>query len=111
MPINTPINTIIKQIESEFDDIYRITTENGLILDISENKKPDIGSRIEYYINDTPKNLDNNYVIMNGIFFETNSIGIIVSFGGLLGNIPMTETAKNNISNHSNVCLIYKLIS
>ncbi len=95
--------SVIKQIDCEFDDIYRITAENGLVLDISEIKKPTIGSRIEYYIDD---NIDcgPTYTIMNGIFFGVNAHGILVSFGGLLGNIPVSsEKIKENVT------LIYRI--
>jgi len=107
--MSIPIVTTIKQIDSEFDDIYRITTENGLILDISEIKKPTIGSTIEYYINDN-KDHGNDYTIMNGIFFGENTNSVFVSFGGLLGNIPVNETIKKSIINNpNNVSLSYKL--
>ena len=98
--------SVIKQVESEFDDIYRITTENGLILDIPENKKPVIGSSIEYHINDDKNN--SGYTIMNGIVYNIHNTGILVSFGGLLGNIPLDETIKKTIK--ENISLSYKLI-
>lgn len=96
----------IKQIESEFDDVYRITAENGLVLDIPENNKPVIGSKIKYSI-DTKED-SHEYTIMNGIVFNTNNTGVYVSFGGLLGNIPLDDKMKKNIKN--NLCLSYKLI-
>ena len=101
--------TTIKQVDSEFDDIYRITTENGLVLDISENKKPSIGSSLEYYINDS-KDHGSAYTIMNGIPFGAGPTGVFVSFGGLLGNIPLDETTKKTIMNSSNVSLTYRLL-
>lgn len=98
--------TVIRKVESEFDDIYRITTENGLVLDIPETKKPTVGSMIEYHVN-TNKTYDSKeYTIMNGILFGSNEIGILVSFGGLLGNIPSKKESK--VQEH--VMLVYKLI-
>ena len=89
--------TKIKEVESEFDGIYRITCENGLILDIPEDKKPLIGSRFEYKINATN---DPIYftTMMNGIIFDVSDTNILVSFGGLLGNIPLIEASLGNIS-------------
>ncbi len=98
--------TTIKQIESEFDDIYRITAENGLILDISEYKKPVIGSTIEYYINEEKNNSE--YTIMNGTVFVIQKKNILVSFGGLLGTIPLDESIIKSIDN--NIILSYKLL-
>jgi hypothetical protein len=105
------ITTKIKQINSEFDDIYRITTENGLILDISEVKKPEIDSIIKYYINNNDYNNYNDYkgyTIMNGIVYNIHDNGILVSFGGLLGNIPLDEKIKNELSLNS-ITIVYCL--
>jgi hypothetical protein len=109
--------TKIKQIESEFDDIYRITCENGLILDISESSKPVIGSSIEYFINLESESLKNRgynintdgYTIMNGIIYNNNTIGVLVSFGGLLGNIPNDLLIKNLLTD--TISIIYRLQS
>jgi hypothetical protein len=101
--------TTIKQVDSEFDDIYRITTENGLILDIPEIKPPSIGSNIEYYINDVTDR-GNDYTVMNGIFFVENTNSVLVSFGGLLANIPVDETTKKTIIANPSVSLTYKLL-
>ena len=100
----TNFTSIIKQVETEFDNIYRITAENGLVLDISENKKPNIGSKIEYYINNST--IETVYTIMNGIIFNKHDTGILVSFGGLLANIPIhsSEIKTEYIS------LSYKII-
>lgn len=83
----------IKQVESEFENIYRITAENGLILDIPETDKPVIGSSIEYSFLETETEFNGEaggpgYTIMNGILYSINNETILVSFGGLLGNIP-----------------------
>ena len=96
----------IKQVESEFDDIYRITATNGLVLDILESEKPKIGSNILYYIN-PDKDYGPEYTIMNGIIYMINNKSILVSFGGLLGNIPLDESTKKTIK--ENVLLTYKL--
>jgi len=87
--------TIIK-VQSEFDDIYRITTENGLVLDISEKKSPAIGSSFEYYLDNEDKE-DKNYITMNGQIFGITENGILVSFGGLLGNIPCNDKDKDKL--------------
>jgi len=116
-----PIYATIIQVESEFDNIYRITAENGLILDIPEKKQPPIGSVIEYII-DINDIIDtkhvSGYTIMNGIIFKTNTSEIIVSFGGLLANIPLDETLKRIIKNQTiknqtiknQLSLTYKII-
>src|SRR4029078_6155622 len=98
--------SVIKQVESEFDDVYRITTENGLVLDVPETKKPVIGSKIEYRINMDIDILNSDYTIMNGIVFNKNNTGIIVSFGGLLGTIPLVDEKKVI---KEEVCLSFKL--
>ena len=102
----------IKQVDSEFDDIYRITTENGLILDIFQNNKPIIGSIILYYIlhekdyiNHSEYINSSEYTIMNGNIFNISAASILVSFGGLLGDIPFTD--KTNLT--ENITLIYKI--
>ena len=94
------IITKIKEVKSDFDDVYRITTENGLILDVLEKKPPIIGSSIEYFISDSPIEYNNykEYTIMNGILFNNHESGIFVSFGGLLGNIPVDLKTKNILS-------------
>lgn len=104
------IITVIKKVESEFEDIYRITAENGLILDVSEIIKPKIGTIIEYSVNtNSTENIDyknySEYCIMNGILYNIHNTGILVSFGGLLGNIPLEE--KNNLS--ENIEFFYRL--
>jgi hypothetical protein len=99
--------SVIKHVESEFDNIYRITTENGLILDIPETKKPEIGTKIEYRINIDITDLDHNYITMNGTVFSTNNVGVLISFGGLLGTIPLNEIGKKTIKEE--VCLSYTL--
>jgi hypothetical protein len=100
------IVTKIKQVKSEFDDIYRITTENGLILDIFESNAPKIDSEIEYCITNCTTN-DKDFTIMNGIIYGTNDTGIYVSFGGLLANIPLDEKNKKSLSNA--ITIIYRL--
>jgi hypothetical protein len=93
------IKTIIKQVDSEFDDIYRITTDNGLILDISENEAPIIGSIIEYTINNPEYSIGPKHTIMNGTIFSTTKDTTIVSFGGLMGTIPsISKYGSNEIS-------------
>ncbi len=103
--MTTSTTSVIKHIESEFDDVYRITTENGLILDIFETNAPEIGTKIEYRINDAKSD---NYVIMNGIVFNSNDVGILVSFGGLLGTIPMDDDTKKSLKEE--ISLSYNLI-
>lgn len=97
--------TTIKYIESEFDDIYRITTENGLILDICEGSKPEINTHIEYHIENNLDKIKEGYTIMNGIIFSKENNSIFVSFGGLLGNIPVDE----NINLNDEITLSYRL--
>jgi hypothetical protein len=108
--MSTFVSTI-KHVESEFNDIYRITTENGLILDIPETKMPEIGTEISYQISSDHSSdhgfLNSDYTIMNGTVFNTNNVGILVSFGGLLGTIPMDESARKLVKEEISLC--YKL--
>lgn len=99
--------TVIRKVESEFDDIYRITTENGLVLDIPETKKPQIESMFEYHINQTDKYDNKEYTIMHGIFFNSGPNNIFVSFGGLLASIPITDTHKSGLGEQ--ISLAYKI--
>lgn len=103
MPIS-----IIKQVESEFDGIYRITTENGLILDVSEKTKPKIDSSIEYCLENVGTK---DHVIMNGTFFDVSLTGIFVSFGGLMGNIPFLPKDKQKLNLMKDIRLSYKIIN
>lgn len=85
--------TKIIKIESEFDDVYRITTEDGIIVDIPEKITPKIGQQIEYYGTDSkfPATRLSDFTIMYGNQMNTildDENYIIVSFGGLLGKFP-----------------------
>ncbi len=102
---STQIIKIDLELESEFNNIYRITTENGLILDIYESKKPELLSIIEYSIN---KEIDATNVTMNGIIYEFDSTSIYVSFGGLLGKIPR-DTINSFNSDNFTISISYKL--
>jgi hypothetical protein len=76
--------------ETDFNNIYRITSEDGLILDIYETTKPLVNQQFKYKIysdNDSDK-MNTDCTIMNGIVFEKNEDFINVSFGGLLSKIP-----------------------
>jgi len=95
----------IISIESEFDNIYRITTNDGLILDIFEHVKPIIGGEIEYNFGKNIVDIPSNFNIMNGIVYNVSPGKILVSFGGLLGSIPVTDF----FSKDEEITLIYKL--
>lgn len=101
----------IVKVESTFENVYRITTENGIILDIPEKDRPNVGTSIEYAVGHT---LDNS-TIMNGFVFHTNGKYIYVSFGGLLGSIPIKIFPNCTSSAHSaqlqEFTLSYKLIN
>jgi len=90
---NKFITTIVTKVTSEFENTYRITTENGLILDIYDIVAPKIGSKFIYRtaLNYTDTNYDDDYIIMNGTTFKKN----IVSFGGFLGFIPTLEDVED----------------
>lgn len=96
----------ITNIESNFENIYRITTENGLIIDIFEDNINN--SKIEYIVeNDINTAYSNTeYTIMNGIIYERNNNVIYVSFGGLLASIPLCD----GINFENNIIFKYKLI-
>lgn len=89
--------TKIIKVEYEFDKIYRITTENNIVLDIYEPfEKPKINDIFEYCfgnnIDNHPKEIDetnNEYTVMNGTVVEDNSTCTTISFGGFLGTIPL----------------------
>jgi len=98
----TNIISRINLVESQFDNIYIITTDNGLIIDLFEFEKPIIGSTIEY--NTDNVTLD-NCTSMNGSVFYVEKKGINVTFGGLLGYIPVNKIILNN----SNIKFVYKL--
>ena len=72
----------ITKVESEFDDVYRITTDNGLILDIFEKTKPVVGQKIEYSLG------QGQGTTMNGIVFAKTGNSVNASFGGFLASIP-----------------------
>jgi len=99
--------TTVKQVECEFDDIYRITCENGLVLDISEDSAPKVGSEIEYSVYSIPSAVSTGFTLMNGILFQTSPVNILVSFGGLLGDIPVTEQLKATLT--ESVSVVYCL--
>lgn len=101
----------IVSLHSEFENIYRITTEHGLIIDIfvtDNDVIPAIGLELRYCIN-TCNNRDNNrdnnsnngdnnsaVTVMNGIIYEIehDSRTIYVSFGGLLAKIPSVQSVQ-----------------
>ncbi len=85
---------LITNVESEFDNIYRITTDSGIWIDIFEFDKPQIGSKIEIHgiganSDDTNSN-SKCYTKMNGIVYHVSKDGFYVSFGGLLGYFPLS---------------------
>lgn len=95
----TVYSSEIKHVSSEFEGVYRIKTLEGLILDIPEETQPKIGSHIQYSI---VKNSDFP-TTLNGIVFGDSENGTLVSFGGLLGHIPL-KIKEEEIS------LSYKLV-
>lgn len=77
--------TKIIKVESTFDSIYRITTEDGLVLDVMTEEPPRMESMFEYTVND-PRTDDG--VIMNGTVYIKGESKTYVSFGGLICIIP-----------------------
>ncbi len=100
------ISSRIIKVETYFENIYRISTENGLILDIFESEAPDETTFIEYSVVINEKINDLHKTIMNGTVFHTQNNCINVSFGGLLGNIPYNNFPKDQTT----VTLIYELL-
>jgi len=93
--------SVITKVESEFDDVYRITTKDGLIIDIYEEKRPEIGTIFEYEINAN----NNSSTIMNGIVFSSSSNDTIqASFGGFLATVPACS-----LSVGSPITIVYNL--
>lgn len=77
----------IINVSSEFENVYRIETENGLILDIFEENAPKIGHIFNYTLE-----LNNTYpCIMNGVVFGVQGNNSLVSFGGFLGSVPSIQ--------------------
>jgi hypothetical protein len=84
----TNIKSKIMEISNVFKNIYRITLENKMVVDIYENISPSIGSLFSYEIFN--KINDNKYIgtEMSGHIYKTTQQETYVSFGGLLSKIP-----------------------
>jgi hypothetical protein len=82
---------IITEVESEFNGIYRVKTNNGMIIDLMENNKPNLGSKLEYSLffdGNNYSTIPKQHTVMNGIIYRKNHSCVYVSFGGLLSVIP-----------------------
>ena len=95
-------STNITNVSSLFLNIYRITTADGIILDIYEETKPIIGDMFEYVFGTM---LVDKKSEMNGYVFKNQDNYTYISFGGLIGKFP-TSIIKANIGD--NVFLCYK---
>lgn len=71
----------ITQVKNDFDNIYRIKTEEFLV-DILSKKEPNTGDTIEYEFNPDKKEKGK---ILNGRIFQIANGKIYVSFGGMMG--------------------------
>ena len=83
----------IKQVSSEFQNVYRIVTDDFTI-DVFEEECPKIGQIITYTY--TPSECNETY--MYGDVYSKTDQYIYISFGGLLGKF------KNNC-----FCLLVKV--
>lgn len=136
---NSDINShsIITEVHSEFDDIYRITTECGLIIDLyvvendPDDLVPTIGTTIIYNIV-APMEVGGvgevgevgevggvsgvgevkaTQTVLNGIIYdmEHGTKTIYVSFGGLLAKIPFFSNNFDDWKAGDKLCLTYYL--
>ena len=72
---------------SEFTGVWRITTEDGSVLDIYENE-PKIGTKFVYEINNESTSTSTTYTTMNGVVYNIDPKFVWISCGGLLSMIP-----------------------
>lgn len=104
----------IVNVSKEFDNVYRVTTESNIVVDIHEcGCDIDIDSiskcKLMYAItDDINKNMDDTYSTkMNGIVYKLEKECVYVSFGGLLASIKVDST----VSVGKYVTFYYNLIS
>ena len=97
--MSSPMFSPITGIDKNFDNIFRINCQNGIILDIySPNEGPSIGQifKFSFNTNTSLTNTSSTTNTMNGIIFGyNNSTEIYISFGGLLGKFPNHSTSYN----------------
>ncbi len=85
----------IVNILNMFKNIYRLTLENGMIIDIYENKSPCINSIFSYKIFNNYENKNFVGTVMNGYIYKTTKNETYASFGGLLCKIPKIIEYEN----------------
>jgi hypothetical protein len=93
----------ILEISSMFPNIYRISTDNGIIIDIFEENKP--SGTIKYSINSEHNNYDTE---LYGTVYSINNDAVYISFGGLIGYFPK-KLIDFPIDNKHNITFKYSL--
>lgn len=86
----------IIEISNVFKDVYRITLENEMVIDVCENKSPSVNSMFSYQIFNKNKNDKFIGTEMSGYIYKTTHKETYVSFGGLLCKIPKVIEYDNN---------------
>lgn len=74
----------ITKVEPFSEFIFRLTLENGVIIDVYELEIPKIGDNFDYQLITKVTKIQHNETRMNGIVCQNDPL--IVSFGGLLGS-------------------------
>lgn len=87
----------IKEVSNIFKNIYRITLENDMIVDVYENIIPSVGSLFSYEIFDKVENTEYIGTEMSGYVYKTTNKETYVSFGGLLCKIPKVIEYEKNL--------------
>jgi hypothetical protein len=83
--------TEINEVIETFSSIYRINTDNGIILDIPDSVCVLRGNVFKYTIY-TDENIENNKIYLNNLNGTITNIKdgfVYASFGGLLSKIPL----------------------
>lgn len=96
----------IISIETLFSNIYRLTLENKIIIDIYENESPKINSLFIYKKNNTKSMLQDMKVHMSGKIYKKTDNTTYISFGGLLCSMPINLIELQNDDDFS---LSYKI--
>jgi hypothetical protein len=82
----------ITSIDTLFSNVYRLTLENKMIIDIYETESPKINSLFIYKIYEKNINTDSMLfdtdVYMSGKIYKRTDDIVYISFGGLLCSMP-----------------------
>ncbi|PWG74635.1 hypothetical protein DF186_16865, partial [Enterococcus hirae] len=79
----------IVKTESKFDNVHRIYTDQGSVLDLYQSGGISEETSIEYEIINDLKNAPETCTVMNGtVYHNSVSDNLLVSFGGLIGCFP-----------------------